>query len=47
VVHCAGQPVVKSQRFAARVKGYQGLIDYMQEASSAFGFNDPSLRGVY
>ena len=42
-----GQPVVKSQRFANRVKSYQGLLDFMQEVSGAFGFYDPSLRGVY
>jgi hypothetical protein len=42
-----GQPVVKSQRFANRVKSYQGLLDFMQEVSSAFGFYAPNWRGVY
>jgi hypothetical protein len=42
-----GQPVVKSQRFVNRVKNYQGLLDFMQEVSGAFGFYGPSLRGVY
>jgi len=41
-----GQPVVKSQRFVNRVKSYQGLLDYVQEVSSAFGFDDPTKRGI-
>jgi hypothetical protein len=47
VLSCTGQPVVKSPRFVARVKGYQGLIDYMQQVSKTLGFDDPSLRGVF
>jgi hypothetical protein len=43
----SGQPVVKSQRFANRVKSYQGLLDFMQEVSGLFGFYEPNLRGVY
>jgi hypothetical protein len=42
-----GQPVVKSQRFANRVKSYQGLLDFMQEVSGLFGFYAPNWRGVY
>jgi hypothetical protein len=42
-----GQPVVKSQRFANRVKNYQGLLDFMQEVSGAFGFYAPNWRGVF
>lgn len=42
-----GQPVVKSQRFANRVKNYQGLLDFMQEVSGAFGFYAPGWRGVF
>lgn len=42
-----GQPVVKSQRFVNRVKNYQGLLDFMQEVSGAFGFYGPGWRGVY
>ncbi len=42
-----GQPVVKSRRFANRVKNYQGLLDFMQEVSGAFGFYAPNWRGVF
>jgi hypothetical protein len=42
-----GQPVVKSQRFVNRVKNYQGLLDFMLKVQGEFGFDDPSLRGVY
>jgi hypothetical protein len=42
-----GEPVVKSQRFANRVKNYQGLLDFMQEVSGAFGFYGPNWRGVF
>jgi hypothetical protein len=42
-----GEPVVKSQRFANRVKNYKGLLDFMQEVSGAFGFYGPEWRGVY
>jgi hypothetical protein len=42
-----GQPVVKSQRFANRLKSYQGLLDFMQEVSGAFGFYAPNWRGVF
>jgi hypothetical protein len=42
-----GQPVVKSQRYANRVKNYQGLLDFMQEVSGSFGFYDPNWRGVF
>jgi hypothetical protein len=42
-----GQPVVKSQRFVNRVKAYQGLLDFMQEVSGAFGFYGPNWRGVF
>jgi hypothetical protein len=42
-----GQPVVKSQRFVNRVKNYQGLLDFMQEVSGAFGFYGPNWRGVF
>jgi hypothetical protein len=42
-----GQPAVISQRFANRVKAYHGLLDYVQEVTSRFGFYDPSMRGVY
>lgn len=42
-----GQPVVISQRFANRVKAYHGLLDYMQEVASRFGFYDPYTRGVF
>jgi hypothetical protein len=42
-----GEPVVKSLRFANRVKSYQGLLDFMQEVSGAFGFYGPDWRGVF
>jgi hypothetical protein len=42
-----GQPVVISPRFANRVKAYHGLLDYVQEVTSRFGFYDPYRRGVY
>jgi hypothetical protein len=42
-----GQPVVTSRKFANRVKNYQGLLDFMQEVSGAFGFYAPNWRGVY
>jgi hypothetical protein len=42
-----GQPTVKSQRFVDRVKSYQGLLDFMQEVSGAFGFYAPNQRGVF
>jgi hypothetical protein len=42
-----GQPKVVSQRFANRVKAYQGLLDYVQQVTGQFGFYDPNLRGVY
>ncbi|HYQ17686.1 MAG TPA: hypothetical protein VEQ58_18060, partial [Polyangiaceae bacterium] len=42
-----GQPVLKSQRFANRLKSYQGLLDFMQEVSGAFGFPAPNWRGVF
>jgi hypothetical protein len=41
-----GQPKVISQRFVNRVKAYQGLIDYVQQVTSQFGFYDPYKRGV-
>jgi hypothetical protein len=41
-----GQPVVKSQRFVNRVKNYQGLLDYMRQVASLYGFDDPSKRGI-
>jgi hypothetical protein len=43
----SGQPVVKSQRYANRMKNYQGLLDFMQEVSGAFGFYAPNWRGVF
>jgi hypothetical protein len=44
-----GQPVVKKdgQRFVERMKSYQGLLDFMQEVSGAFGFYAPNQRGVF
>ncbi|HYJ09015.1 MAG TPA: hypothetical protein VEX18_08395, partial [Polyangiaceae bacterium] len=42
-----GQPTVKSARFVNRVKGYQGLLDFMQEVTGFFGFYAPEWRGVY
>jgi hypothetical protein len=42
-----GEPVVKSARFVNRVKGYQGLLDFMQEVTGFFGFYAPDWRGVY
>jgi hypothetical protein len=42
-----GQPKVKSQRFVNRMKNYQGLLDFMQEVSGAFGFYGPNWRGVF
>jgi hypothetical protein len=41
-----GQPVVKSQRFVNRVKNYQGLLDFVRQLASKFGFDDPSKRGI-
>ena len=42
-----GQPILKSQRYANRMKNYQGLLDFMQEVSGAFGFYAPNWRGVF
>jgi hypothetical protein len=44
-----GQPVVKEngQRFVERMQSYQGLLDFMQEVSGAFGFYAPNWRGVF
>lgn len=42
-----GQPVVKERRFVNRVKGYQGLLDFMQEVTGFFGYYAPDWRGVY
>ena len=43
----SGEPVVKSQRFVSRRKYYQGLVDFMQQESGAFGFSGPNWRGAY
>lgn len=42
-----GRAKLKSQRFANRMRNYQGLLDFMQQVSGAFGFYAPNLRGVY
>ncbi len=42
-----GQPKLKSQRYANRMRNYQGLLDFMQEVSGAFGFYAPNWRGVF
>jgi len=44
---CTGQPVVRTPRFVARVKGYKSLIEFMHQVTMTFGFDSPNWRGVY
>jgi hypothetical protein len=46
VFHCTGQPVVKSQVFAARLRNYKSVIDFMQQLAGSLGFYGPAWRGI-
>ena len=47
ITRCIGLPIQKSAAYAARLRGYKSVIDYVRQVTSLTQFTWPSWRGIY